>query len=197
MEHRKTPIAAVRAAAPRLGASGEREGSWRLLKAVGNNAFPPGGMSCGHDPTKQNWQRVRARTGQHHCSIARIEPGVCVRIQRGRQGSIVIRRSHIDAMRNVAMQMLTGELTIGHSDAVHMQAVAMWLAMVMTRRRRRQVMIGANRTVQQDSKRCDDRQSGRKRPDHRMDRLYHQAPIHVAFTTSSRWPLTRPERIGP
>jgi len=42
--------------------------------------------------------------------------------------------------------------------------------------RRGAMMVSAKRTIHDESKRCDHRQSGRKRPDQRMDGLYHQAP---------------------
>ena len=41
---------------------------------------------------------------------------------------------------------------------------------------RRSMMISAKRTIHDERKRCDDRQSGRKRPDQRLDGLNHQAP---------------------
>lgn len=64
---------------------------------------------------------------------------------------------------------------------------------IVTATRRGAMMVGAKRTIHDKSQRCDERQGGRKRPDQGMDRLYHPAPIHVAFTTTlNRWPMARP-----
>ncbi len=71
------------------------------------------------------------------------------------------------------------------------------VGVIVTGNRRGAMMVSAKRTIHDESKRCDDRQSGRKRPDQRMDGLYHQAPIYVAFTTTlNRWPLVRPGGTG-
>lgn len=83
-------------------------------------------------------------------------------------------------MRTVVLH----QLTIGPSNAVavRMRAKTMWLCMVMTRRRRRPVMIGAKRPIQREGKDCDDRQSGRETIGQTVDQTDH--PGHRSMLQS-------------
>jgi hypothetical protein len=72
---------------------------------------------------------------------------------------------------------LTVMMVIGRRMAVHMR-------MMMTGRRRRQVVIGAERAVQHKRKRRHDRQGRRQTPELQTDRSKHRAPIHIASTQS-------------
>jgi hypothetical protein len=110
-------------------------------------------MGHDHGPAKQDWQRLRARTGQYDRSEASIQVAVRVCVGRGRKRSILIQRGHVD----IAVTMIGGM-----AMTVRVPAVTVRLAMVMMARRRRHVMIGAQRSVRGKGKRRHDRQSGRE-----------------------------------
>jgi hypothetical protein len=110
-------------------------------------------MGRDHGPAKQDWQRLRARTGQYDRSEASIQVAVRVCVGRGRKRSILIQRGHVD----IAVTMIGGM-----AMTVRVPAVTVRLAMVMMARRRRHVMIGAQRSVRGKGKRRHDRQSGRE-----------------------------------
>jgi hypothetical protein len=96
---------------------------------------------------------VRARTGQYDRSEASIQVAVRVCVGRGRKRSILIQGGHVD----IAVVMIHGMVM-----TVRVPAVTVRLAMVMMARRRRHVMIGAQRSVHGKGKRRHDRQSGRE-----------------------------------
>jgi hypothetical protein len=111
-------------------------------------------MGHAYGPTKYNCRRLRAWTGQYDRSEARIQVTVRVGVRRGRNGSIPIQRCDID----VVVRMIGMAVTV-HAVTVTVGAVTVCLAMVVARRRRH-MMIGAERAVRGERKRRHNRESG-------------------------------------
>jgi len=143
--------------------SGDRDGSWGSSQAVRHHAVAVAVVDGGHGPQQHEGCGVGAQAGQYNAGATGAE--AAARLGTGRRREAIMRGGEIGTVRNIAMD----ELMIGRAG----MTVSVRMIVTAARRRRAQVMVGAQRTIRHKGKRRRDRQTGREASAEQMDESNH------------------------